>query len=144
MRYCSAALIYTEDYRIVLVSNKSQNKWVIPKGGIDPRLTPLQNAAKECMEEGGFECAKTGFSLGHYEVLKEGVINRVEVFALAATVTAADERRYATSVSPEGRLVRVFSPEKAVNEVDPYLAVFIHKLRCHFEACAAHDSRKGM
>ncbi len=135
MRLCSAALVYNENNRtFLLTSNKKKTIFLLPKGGLEAGLSPMQNAQKECREETGFNCAAEGFSLGVYEMYKNGVVNRVEVFALAG-----DGDVYG---SGEDRVTKWLSPEAALDVIDPYLAPFVVKLRDHLDACAVHEARK--
>jgi len=41
------------ELRILLVTARGSGRWLIPKGNIDPGLTPAQAAAKEAYEEAG-------------------------------------------------------------------------------------------
>jgi 8-oxo-dGTP pyrophosphatase MutT (NUDIX family) len=133
IRYCSAALAYT-DVNVLICTNKKSTAWLFPKGGLERGLTPQENAAKECLEETGFACSEKGFSLGTYEILKEGVINRIEVFALSLL----DYKN-----SPEkGREVAIVPAEDAIKMVGPFLAPFVARLYEHLEASREHDSRK--
>src|SRR5262249_32651877 len=41
------------EVRVLLVTSRGSGRWLIPKGNIDPGLTPAEAAAKEAYEEGG-------------------------------------------------------------------------------------------
>ena len=141
VRRCSAALAYSVtqkgELRIVLVSNKSKDTFLFPKGGIEPGLSPEQNAQKECREEAGIDCADHGFSLGSYEFYKKGIVNQVEVFALFT-----DGRDAPKGFRTEGRNVLWIEPDRALECVDRHLAPFIIRLMGHIEGQTLHDSRK--
>lgn len=143
-RFCSAAIVYNKSGQVLLCTNKSQTKWLFPKGGVEPGLTPSESAAKECREEAGWSCSKQGFSLGTYEILKEGMINKVEVFALSAIgqVESLSASGQVELVSPEGRLVGWFSAKSAMDLLDQYQAVFVAKLAGHLTASAKHEKLK--
>lgn len=136
VRYCSAALAYRNNGNVLLCTNKKATTWLFPKGGLEPGLTPEENAAKECLEETGWDCARKGFSLGTYEIVKEGIINRIEVFALELY------NNDGASAEP-GRRVRLVSAEDAIEMVGPFLAPFVVRLDEHISASNEHDSRKA-
>ena len=137
VRYCSAALVYTPTGSVLLCTNKKATAWLFPKGGLEPGLTPEENAAKECWEETGHLCRDKGFSLGTYEIVKEGMINRIEVFALALIGFDAS----GPGAEP-GRKVDLVPAYDAMEMVGPYLAPFVVRLNDHISASKDHDSRK--
>lgn len=54
----SAVIPYTEEYgktRLVLVTTKKKKKWTLPKGIVEPDLTPEESALQEAYEEAGIE-----------------------------------------------------------------------------------------
>lgn len=57
VRVASGTVVFEndrDDAKILLVtSTKDSSKWVLPKGGVEPNLTPVQNADKETREEAG-------------------------------------------------------------------------------------------
>jgi 8-oxo-dGTP pyrophosphatase MutT (NUDIX family) len=138
IRQCSAALAYTKNGNILLVTNVKGTRWGFPKGGLEAGLTPMENAAKECLEETGYKCSDKGFSLGHYEIFKDDTINRVEVFALALV-----DNGYEVAAEEEARRIDVIKPEKALMLLDRYLAPFVVRFQNHLEACEDHERRKG-
>lgn len=135
MRLCSAALVYKEDTQeVLLTSNKRKQVWLLPKGGLEAGITPMQNAQKECREETGYNCEASGFSLGSYDMYKKGVVNRIEVFALAG---------YGDFYGPsEDRVSKWVSIDAAIELVDPHVAPFLVKMRDHLVACARHEAAK--
>ncbi len=56
--------------RVLLVTTKISSRWVVPKGMIEPGLTPAASAVKEAMEEGGVLGVVTGGCLGRYRYIK--------------------------------------------------------------------------
>lgn len=69
-------------YFILLVTSRSKNKWVIPKGIIENNLTGRESAEKEAFEEAGIEGKSNKKSLGSYEYTKWGGKCKVKVFPL--------------------------------------------------------------
>jgi 8-oxo-dGTP pyrophosphatase MutT (NUDIX family) len=67
---------------IALVTASSGPHWTIPKGHIEPDLSPEDSAAKEAYEESGLLGSVHGRPLGSYVYEKRGRWRRVEVFAL--------------------------------------------------------------
>ncbi len=75
---------------ILLVSSRKKKRWVIPKGIIEPDLTPQDSAAKEALEEGGILGEVLPESVGTYTYEKWGGVCRVVVFLLKVTSLQAN------------------------------------------------------
>ena len=75
---------------ILLVSSRKKKRWVIPKGIIEPDLTPQDSAAKEALEEGGILGEVLPESVGTYTYEKWGGVCRVVVFLLKVTSLEAN------------------------------------------------------
>ena len=65
---------------VLLISSRKHKNWIIPKGIVEPGLTPENSAIKEAYEEAGISGVISGPSLGKYTVEKWGGICSVEVF----------------------------------------------------------------
>ena len=70
------------EVEIALVTASSGPHWTIPKGHVEPDLTPEDSAAKEAYEESGLLGSVHDRPLGSYLYEKRGRWRRVEVFAL--------------------------------------------------------------
>lgn len=68
--------------RVLLITASTGARWVIPKGWIEPDLTPWDSAAKEALEEAGVVGAVSPDPLGDYEYTKYGGAYRVRVYPL--------------------------------------------------------------
>lgn len=68
---------------VLLITSRKRKRWVIPKGIVEPGMTPQDSAAKEAEEEAGVTGQVIPNSLGTYTYPKWGKICRVEVFLLA-------------------------------------------------------------
>lgn len=82
----SAALPYRRNGKgleVLLVTSSSGRRWVVPKGLIEPGLTPAASAAKEALEEAGVEGRIAKRALGTYAYEKWGGVCDVAVFPLA-------------------------------------------------------------
>jgi len=120
---------------ILLVTSSSGKEWVHPKGGVELNLTERASAAKEVYEEAGV-LGDVGRKLGEYRYVKNGQMQEVTMFAMQYTEDAADW--------PEAdkRDRKWFSPKKAMNKVDQYLAPFIYDVVSNLEAHFQHEARK--
>ncbi|MBD1900338.1 NUDIX hydrolase [Trichocoleus sp. DQ-A3] len=85
-RYAQSAVI---PYRIkngkievLLITSSTGKRWVIPKGMIEPFMTPQTSAAKEAWEEAGIIGQVLPTLMGTYEYQKGGGTCRVEVFLM--------------------------------------------------------------
>jgi 8-oxo-dGTP pyrophosphatase MutT (NUDIX family) len=81
---------------ILLISSSSGKRWIIPKGIIEPGLSPPQSASQEAYEEAGIRGEVLPRSFGTYKYKKWGGICTVEVFLL--------EVRKEYTIWPEGSL----------------------------------------
>lgn len=68
--------------RILLISNKSRQRWGVPKGICEPGLSPQVSAAKEALEEAGITGPVSDHVLGHYKVAKWGAVCSVQLHAM--------------------------------------------------------------
>jgi 8-oxo-dGTP pyrophosphatase MutT (NUDIX family) len=75
---------------VLLITSRKSKRWVIPKGVIEPDMTPAASAAKEAMEEAGVQGRIDEQPLGKYRYAKWGGVCTVQVFAMAVSVEEAD------------------------------------------------------
>jgi len=71
--------------QILLITSLSMKNWIIPKGVVEPYLTPQESAAKEAQEEGGVFGRVWDEPIGRYEVEKWGGVCKVTVFPMLVT-----------------------------------------------------------
>lgn len=69
-----------DEMKILLVLSRSRKRWVIPKGIIEPGMTPQESAVKEAYEEAGIEGKIFTGEIGNYRYRKWGGECRVAVF----------------------------------------------------------------
>jgi 8-oxo-dGTP pyrophosphatase MutT (NUDIX family) len=98
--------------QILLVTSRSGKRWVIPKGIIEPDLSPKESAQKEAFEEAGVSGKICRKAVGTYTYNKWGGTCTVKVFLLKVEKTIEDW--------PESylRTREWMSVEEAVKRVD--------------------------
>jgi 8-oxo-dGTP pyrophosphatase MutT (NUDIX family) len=67
---------------VLLVTSRKGTRWVLPKGVVEPDLTPAVSAGKEAMEEAGVRGRIDDRPLGTYQYQKWGGTCTVQVFAM--------------------------------------------------------------
>jgi phosphohistidine phosphatase len=72
----------SDNLEILLITSRKKKRWVIPKGIIEPDLTPSHSAAKEALEEAGLEGRVSPVPIGTYQYEKWGGTCKVEVYAM--------------------------------------------------------------
>lgn len=73
------------DLEVLLITSRKRKRWVMPKGVVEPGMTPADSAEKEAYEEAGIEGTVDGRPLGSYRYRKWGGTCTVEVFAMRVT-----------------------------------------------------------
>lgn len=70
---------------VLLITSRRRKRWVIPKGVVEPGLSPAASAAKEALEEAGIQGNIDPKPLGRYSYPKWAGTCEVEVFSMAVT-----------------------------------------------------------
>ena len=102
--------------RVLLVTSRETQRWIIPKGWPQPRQEDHAAAAQEALEDAGVLGTANAESIGSYEYQKRrrrgAVAVRVTVYLLAVTEELADwpERQQ--------RERAWFTPAEAADKVD--------------------------
>lgn len=68
--------------RILLITNRSGRRWIIPKGLIDEGETAVESGAREAYEEAGIRGKPDPKALGTYTYRKWGGVCEVAVYAM--------------------------------------------------------------
>lgn len=102
---------------VLLVTNRRNRRWVIPKGIIEPGLSAVASAQVEAWEEAGLRGVLQPQPVGEYRYAKWSGECTVQVFLLAVTAAAdvwpeAGIRRREW-LRPEEAAARVREPELA-------------------------------
>lgn len=71
-----------EGPEVLVVTSRRKKRWIVPKGIVEPDLSPAASAAKEAWEEAGVRGRVLGAALGAYEYEKWGGTCTVEVFLM--------------------------------------------------------------
>jgi phosphohistidine phosphatase len=99
---------------VLLVTSSRRRRWVIPKGIVEPDLSPEASACREAFEEAGVEGRITGTCLGTYEYEKWGGTCTVRVFPLRVERVHdawPEDHRDRRWLSPDDAAARVREPE---------------------------------
>jgi len=75
---------------VLLITSMSSKRWIIPKGLVEPGMTPQDSAAKEAGEEAGVIGEVLPTLMGTYDYRKWGGICRVEVFLMRVEMVLED------------------------------------------------------
>lgn len=75
---------------IMMITTTKRKRWIIPKGIVEPDMTPSDSAAKEAMEEAGVEGEVSPNSIGKYHYKKWGGLCRCDVFPMRVTTVHDD------------------------------------------------------
>ncbi len=67
---------------VLLITTRKRKRWIIPKGVVEPHLSPRESAGMEAYEEAGIRGRTTDRSLGSYSYDKWGGVCTVEVFVM--------------------------------------------------------------
>ncbi len=71
------------ELEILMITSRKKKRWVLPKGVVEPDLSPWASAAKEALEEAGIEGKVSRRSVGNYRYEKWGGTCTVDVFPMA-------------------------------------------------------------
>ncbi|WP_346895787.1 NUDIX domain-containing protein [uncultured Roseibium sp.] len=80
-----------EGKEILIVGSSSGRHWVVPKGNVEPGLSPAESAVVEAREEAGVEGRIVNGAIGAFTYEKWGATCQVVVFAMEVTRVLSDE-----------------------------------------------------
>ncbi len=75
---------------IMMITSIRRKRWILPKGIVEPDMTPADSAAKEALEEAGVAGKVSQKCLGRYHYEKWGGVCRCDVFAMQVTQVHKD------------------------------------------------------
>ncbi|NOZ46467.1 MAG: NUDIX hydrolase [Chlorobi bacterium] len=67
---------------VLLITSRKKEKWIFPKGIVEPELTPEQSAMEELFEEAGVSGIITSSAIGEYKTKKWDGVCTVTMFPL--------------------------------------------------------------
>jgi 8-oxo-dGTP pyrophosphatase MutT (NUDIX family) len=112
-----------EGVEVLLITSLKKKRWIVPKGLIEPDLSPQASAAQEAFEEAGVEGVVRPERLGEYTYRKWGGVCRVDVFLMEVRDVLDDWPERAL------RTRRWVGPEEAAGMVrEPRLAEILRDL----------------
>lgn len=71
---------------IMMITSIRRRRWIIPKGAVEPDMTPQDSAAKEALEEAGIEGEVNPIPLGRYYYKKWSNTCKCDVFAMRVDI----------------------------------------------------------
>lgn len=75
---------------VLLITSRTNKRWIIPKGVVEPDMTPAESALNEAFEEAGLKGRVVGTPLGSFTYAKWEGTCTVEVFAMAVDKACND------------------------------------------------------
>jgi 8-oxo-dGTP pyrophosphatase MutT (NUDIX family) len=76
-----------QQLEVLLITSRRGARWIIPKGMVEPQLSPAASACQEAYEEAGVRGRVSSVAIGSYQYRKWGMRWTVEVFTLAVQTT---------------------------------------------------------
>jgi phosphohistidine phosphatase len=76
--------------QVCLITNRRRTRWIVPKGVVEPDLSPAESAAKEAWEEAGLRGHVQEPEIGRYRYHKWGGECEVSVYPMRVTRTLRD------------------------------------------------------
>jgi 8-oxo-dGTP pyrophosphatase MutT (NUDIX family) len=80
-----AGAIAVHNGKVCIITSRNRNRWVIPKGGMEPGMTAGEVALQEAWEEAGLSGVLQREPVGTYTYEKSGNRYRVTVFVMEVT-----------------------------------------------------------
>ncbi|MGD1923334.1 MAG: NUDIX hydrolase [Paracoccaceae bacterium] len=118
------------DLRFWIVTSRRTGRWVLPKGGVDPGMTPSQAAAQEAFEEVGLTGEVNHAPIGGYRIpkIRPPLIWTVDVEIYALRVTHVAETWLEQS-ERERRLVTLAEAHQLIEDDTILSALSMSTLR---------------
>lgn len=104
---------------MVLITSRRTSRWVLPKGSVDPGMTPQEAAAQEALEEAGLVVTPGAPAIGSYRLpkIRPPLIWTVEVTLYPMPITEVLDdwleigQRQRLFVAPEDAMALLTDPE---------------------------------
>ncbi|XOV89411.1 MAG: histidine phosphatase family protein [Pseudomonadota bacterium] len=112
------------EIEVLMIAKSGKRKWSLPKGIIEPGLSPWDSAAREALEEAGATGTPLPTDLGTFEIAKWGGTCQVAVYVMPVDTLLPD-----TEWESQKRVRRWFPLQEAVRRCRyPALAAIIGQL----------------
>jgi len=98
------------EIEILLITSRKKNRWIIPKGVIEPYMTPQESAKQEAYEEAGVFGRVMNEPVGEYQSEKWGGTCTVTVYPMLV------EKVYDEWMEQDFRKRKWMTPEKAAEK----------------------------
>lgn len=70
------------ELQVLLITSRKSGKWIIPKGVVEPYMTPQESAAQEAYEEAGIFGRVADNPMGNYQMKKWNGVCTVMVYPM--------------------------------------------------------------
>ncbi len=99
--------------KVVLITARGSERWIVPKGSIEWELSAQESAAKEALEEGGLKGPVLPAEIGTYTYEKNGGRYKVRLYFMNVEKLKEkwDEQSF--------RKRKLFTPKQAIKKVVP-------------------------
>ena len=118
------------EVEVLMITSRSGKRWVVPKGIIEPHLSPEESAAKEAEEEAGILGTVLPGSLGSFEYEKWGGSCSVQVFVMQVTEVKdvwLENFRSRAWLTLEDAMARI--KEQALRDMIETLPMYLKKMK---------------
>jgi 8-oxo-dGTP pyrophosphatase MutT (NUDIX family) len=121
---------------IAMVTASSGPHWTIPKGHVEPGMSPQDSAAKEAFEESGLLGDVESRCIGSYVYEKRGTLRQVKLYPLAVT---RELKRWPEMNERKRRWMSIEEAASRVRSAELRCCIqqFEHELRRRHQAIAA-------
>ena len=116
-----------EGLKVILITARGDGSWIVPKGHLEPDMTPAESAEKEALEEAGVTGRLYPDPVFEYEFELGGDTIRVEMFLLEVDTMLDDwdeksmrERRH-VGLEEAVELVPFADLKKALRQLPEFL-----------------------
>jgi len=124
---------------ILLITTRRSGRWSLPKGHLEPGMTPQESAENEAWEEGGVQGVVQDHELGIFAYQKLGFGHRTTFYPMLVTAVAD------TWLEQADRSRRWCPPDKAMALLAPRnMSYLVKALVAWLDECGeAHSAHAG-
>jgi 8-oxo-dGTP pyrophosphatase MutT (NUDIX family) len=104
-------IIENKKVKVMLITSRKNKKWIIPKGVIEPKMSPWASAEKEALEEAGIKGQIYRSKIAEYVQKKWGGECNINIYLMRI------DKIY-DKWDEDFRKRKLFSPEEAAEKID--------------------------